>query len=313
MKKLNVLISAALVAAAVSAAAAETAVLDFDGKAPGCRDLKQAIAACEAPVPGAALAEPVKAPEQARGVRFGIRDGFYGTNSMAAFDLGSGYKAVAMKYGADWQTRVEAGGFTDTGRVSGYQLKRYTYVSGASAVTLEIKDGFYFVTGTLAADLAGGAPASLDLAGKGSGDAAFSLKSGQDELSFSRIAVTGRTANPRLAGALTVLYLAMLRDTPSAMYRSVNFTRSTEIDDNGGGWTSCSDTSQSWIVNDVEYRITSHNKQDNYVCKFNLTWNCHWRGCSEQNPHTNPGQCYCKAACYKSATNTGDCHWEAAE
>ncbi|HNW42965.1 MAG TPA: hypothetical protein PKI19_00570 [Elusimicrobiales bacterium] len=93
--------------------------------------------------------------------------------------------------------------------------------------------------------------------------------------------------------------------------RQAGYTfKSNNIDENGYGWAMCSDTSQRWNMEEVEYRTVKTQRQERYVCKFNVSWSCSWRNCKEIYPHTQPGECYCKAACSQSARNTNECYWE---
>lgn len=314
MRKTNLIAAAVLMAAACSAGAQELN-LNFDGAIPGL-EFSQALK--ETQVPAAASCDAGGAGKDAaaasKAVKFEIRDGFYGPNSMAAFDLGSGYKATAYKTGGDWKTEVSAGDFKEAGKIFVYQGKRFAYVSGDTAIILESGKDSYLLTGTLSPELAGGG--STELNAKLSvlnGAEAFSLQTGTGELAFSRASVAGRTGSPRLSGALTALYMVMLREGSSGVFRSVDFKTRGDIDENGGGWASCSNTGERWTINDTEWKTMSHSHQEIYVCKFEVTWSCSWRSCNEPYPHTQPGQCYCKANCSKSSHNTNQCEWQQAE
>jgi len=283
--------AAALMLVMVSSAGAQDMKVDFDGRtskspeyAPAFKPLSIAAA------PATASARPGASSP----VRFAIRDGFYGPGSMAAFDQQGAVRVRAFRSAGGWRTEVDRGGVREKGKVAVSEGKRYSYASGGASLSLEFKDGAYALSRGAAALKA------LDHG------PAFALKSGAADLAFRQAAVTGETDQPRLSAELTALYLVMLGEAG----RGGAVSKSTDIDENGGGWTSCSDTSQSWTIDDVEYRTTSHQRQEIYVCKFVVTWSCRWRSCQEVYPHTQPGQCYCKSACSKSARNTGECAWQ---
>lgn len=308
MKQMN--IAAMVLMMAVCSAGAEE--MNFDGGTSGL-NFFQALQAAEVPA-ATGCSQPAAEGRTSPSVLFEIRDSFYGTNSMAAFDIGSGYKITAYKYGNDWKTEVRVGDYIETGKAVSYQGKRFTYVSGDTAITLESRNGSYVLTGNVSAELAGGSPFTLDAKPAAlNGAEAFTLKTETGDLAFSRASVRGRTANPRLAGALTALYLVALREGSYGVFRSVDFKVRGDIDENGGGWASCSNTSENWTINDVEWKTVSHSHQEIYVCKVEVTWSCRWRNCSEPYPHTQPGQCYCKAACSKSSKTTNQCEWQQVE
>lgn len=96
------------------------------------------------------------------------------------------------------------------------------------------------------------------------------------------------------------------------MARVANFSnKSPFIDADGGGWTSCSNTSEKWTMNEESFRTVKREGWEIYVCKFAVVKTCGWKNCNEAYPHTQPGQCYCKGLCRESsATNIGSCYWE---
>lgn len=299
MKKLNAAV-VVLMMAAVCSAGGNAQKVDFDGGASGVCFM-DAVQAVEVPAPAVAQGCSAQGADKvvSSPVKFNLHDGFYGPGSMAAFDLGSGNKAAAYRNGADWKTEVTVNGVKAAGKVS-VQGERYTYVSGDTAIVLELRGGAYKL---------GGLPGASAVS---AGGEVLAIKGPGLDLAFNRMSVGG-LGEARQATALAALYLVTLRESVPGIFRSVDFLSRGEVDENGGGWTSCSNTDERWTTSDTEYRVTQHSKQDQYVCRVDVTWSCSWRSCSEPNPHTNPGQCYCRAGCSKSSNLTSDCSWQAAE
>lgn len=299
MKKLNAA-AVVLMMAAVCSAGGNGQRVDFDGGAYGACFM-DAVKAVEVPAPAAAQSCYAQGSDKgvSSAVKFSIHDGFYGAGSMAAFDLSTGNRAAAYKNGAGWKTEVTVNGEKAAGKVA-VQGQRYTYVSGDTAIVLERRGGAYVL---------GGLPGASAVS---SGGEALAIKGPGLDLAFNRMSVGG-LGDARQAAALAALYLVALRESAPGIFRSVDFQFRGEVDENGGGWTSCSNTGENWTTSDTEYRVTQHDKQDQYVCRVDVTWSCSWRSCRETNPHTNPGQCYCRAACSKSSNLTSDCSWQSAE
>ncbi len=294
MKKLE-LAAALLMTTAVCYAEGEGYSIDFDGRGGGCA----AVAAAALEVPAA---QPCSGGPAARTVfspvSFAIREGFYGPGTIAAFDQVSGDKAVLKKDGAGWKAELTVNGAKASARITA-QGERYTYISGGSAVVLERRGEAWLLGGL---EGASAAP---------TGGETLAVKGGGLDLVLDREGVTG-FADRRSAAGLAALYAASLRAVPGIL-RAPGFLTREEIDENGGGWTSCSNTGNHWTMTDTEYKVVQQHKQDQYVCKVEVSWDCRWRSCDEPNPHTNPGQCYCKASCYKSSRTTDECFWQAKE
>lgn len=313
MNKLMIAVFVSL-AAMCSGAAAESK-LDFDGRGAESFDFSRALkeTASEASEVGPVCAET----SAGQAVKLLIREGFYGAGSMAALDAASGSKVAAYKRGADWTAEVSGKGYKDAAKIK-VKGNRFAYVSGDTILALERNENYFLLFGSVSAELGGGTAFELDESAASGFGGSFELKSPGASLNFSPGGVAGRAATPRLAGALAALYMAAVSDSVPGIYRRLPFTDRGNIpdtDENGGGWSSCSQTGGTWNWSDNEWRREQSTQTEEYICKNIATYNCNWKGstCKEYYPHTQPGQCYCKYACGKTVTQTSECQWQVKE
>jgi len=76
----------------------------------------------------------------------------------------------------------------------------------------------------------------------------------------------------------------------------------------------CSEKGKTWQSHEQESRTVKKERQDIYVCVFDVTWEYRWSNCSETNPHTAPGQCSCRQLRnQRAAVNIGQCEWQQAD
>jgi len=257
-----------------------------------------------APVRGlAAERDAVKTP-----VTFLIRADFRVENSMTAFDTNSGDTVSVYGAGTDLTARILAGGAAETGKITALRGLRFTYTSGNTELTLERTGAKYSFTGRVAGGPAGTAPMEIALAsGPGKGAEGFSLDTATAKLTFRRQSVKGVSADPKLSGIMTALYLALLRDAETGLVRTVDFGGRPGMDGPNYGWTSCATTNVPYISSYVEEQQGSVSFGKVRVCEVEITYTCNWYKCEVLYPNLEPDTCYCKATCYKKTRNTGRC------
>ena len=84
-----------------------------------------------------------------------------------------------------------------------------------------------------------------------------------------------------------------------------------DADGTGYGWPLSEDKEKKWKqILDIN-KVTKKEKNDVYVCKFQVKYIMNWEYCYDLNPQTNPGQCGCWVSWQKDGEwNTGKCEWK---
>lgn len=278
----------------------------------GTQGFSQALAEVSPPeVTGCGQAEEKEALNQP--VNFLIRSDFRAADSMTAFDPNSGDKITLYRFRGGWTARISIAGAAERGTITALRGNEFTYLSGNTSLTLERAAVRYRISGRLHGGPAGTGSREISLVSGPRVGAGFTLDILTEKMNFSRRSVSSRSADPKLAGIMTALYMALIRDEESGLFRAVDFEGRASLDEYGHGWTSCSQTGENWRDTDIEYIETGHLNHKVRVCEVEVTWNCGWKKCEELYPNTEPGQCYCKASCSKSSHNTGRCEWVDAE
>ncbi|MCX5793286.1 MAG: hypothetical protein NTY45_13890 [Elusimicrobia bacterium] len=310
MKKSNVLIAVFAVMLATASGTKAGPTISFDGKTTRGSYLPQEpalVPPAGAPV-RVAVGADMNLPAE---VNFDIRPGFYGNGTIAAFDAALKARVTVTKAGTGWKAEMEIDGKKEAGQADVSAGKAYRLTFGAIMLEISGADGTYELTGM---SVAGDAPLNADAELKTlGGGLSFSYAGGAGTLVFRGKSVKGSTDRPRLAAAVTALYLVMLGEQPAMPARSVEFTRyNPSWDENGYGWVPCSEGGMTWDSTDTEWRTMKKDGNDIYVCDVDVTWHNSWRGCRESNPHTSPGYCSCRISSQKSARVTDRCAWQAA-
>ena len=239
-------------------------------------------------------------------VNFLIRADFRVEKSMTAFDTKSGDTVSVYGSGADLTARILAGGAAETGKITALRGLSFTYTSGNTTLTLERTGAQYSFSGSVQ-DGPASAPREIALASGPGGPEGFNLAAGAGALTFSRHSVRGVSADPKLSGIITALYLALLRDAETGLVRTVDFGGRPGMDGPNYGWTSCSTTNVPYVTSDIEYRQGAVSFGKVRVCEVEVTYTCNWYKCEVLYPNLEPDNCYCKATCYKKSHNTGRC------